>query len=81
MLAGDFSTVAGQRFDRIVFNAPFHDGVPKRDDERAYLGGAGSVFGVPKGITRPSERGRFCLRHFTSNRVGAVRRFFVTVLR
>ena len=46
LLAGDlFEPVAGQRFDRIVFNAPFHDGVPKRAEERAYLGGAGgSVF-------------------------------------
>lgn len=40
-LHGDlFEPVAGERFDRVVFNPPFHFGVPRDDAERAYLGGA-----------------------------------------
>lgn len=39
--AGDlFAPVAGERFDRVLFNPPFHFGEPADDAERAYLGGA-----------------------------------------
>ncbi len=39
-LHGDlFAPVAGQRFDRVLFNPPFHFGEPRSDAERAYLGG------------------------------------------
>jgi len=35
-----FEPVDGERFDRVVFNPPFHLGVPRDAGERAYLGGA-----------------------------------------
>jgi len=39
--AGDlFEPVKGERFDRVLFNPPFHLGEPADDAERAYLGGA-----------------------------------------
>jgi methylase of polypeptide subunit release factors len=39
-LHGDlFTPVHDERFDRIVFNPPFHLGEPRDDAERAYLGG------------------------------------------
>jgi methylase of polypeptide subunit release factors len=39
-LHGDlFAPVEGERFDRVLFNPPFHFGTPKDDSERAYLGG------------------------------------------
>ncbi len=42
LLAGDlFAPVHGERFDRVLFNPPFHFGEPRGDEERAYLGGAG----------------------------------------
>lgn len=42
--AGDlFAPVAGERFARILFNPPFHDGEPRSDTERAYMGGAGGA--------------------------------------
>lgn len=34
-----FEPVAGERFDRVLFNPPFHFGAPRDDTERAYLGG------------------------------------------
>ncbi|MCB9595330.1 MAG: methyltransferase [Sandaracinaceae bacterium] len=41
LLHGDlFAPVAGERFDRVLFNPPFHFGEPRDDAERAYLGGA-----------------------------------------
>jgi len=41
LLHGDlFAPVAGERFDRILFNPPFHFGEPRTEAERAYLGGA-----------------------------------------
>lgn len=42
LVTGDlFAPVAGERFERVVFNPPFHFGEPADDAERAYLGGAG----------------------------------------
>lgn len=35
-----FAPVRGERFDRVVFNPPFHLGAPTTAQERAYLGGA-----------------------------------------
>ena len=40
LLHGDlFSPVTGERFDRVVFNPPFHLGEPSDDADRACLGG------------------------------------------
>lgn len=40
LVHGDlFEPVAGERFDRVLFNPPFHFGAPRDDAERAYLGG------------------------------------------
>ena len=40
-LGGDlFQPVSAERFERVLFNPPFHLGVPRDDAERAYLGGA-----------------------------------------
>lgn len=42
LLSGDlFAPVPGERFDRVLFNPPFHFGEPADERERAYLGGAG----------------------------------------
>ena len=39
-LHGDlFEPVRGERFDRVLFNPPFHFGTPTDERERAYLGG------------------------------------------
>ncbi len=35
-----FDRVVGERFDRVLFNPPFHFGEPRNDAERATLGGA-----------------------------------------
>ncbi|MGE0784602.1 MAG: methyltransferase [Sandaracinaceae bacterium] len=41
LLSGDlFEPVTGERFDRVLFNPPFHLGEPRTDEERAYFGGA-----------------------------------------
>lgn len=40
LLAGDlFAPVAGERFDLVLFNPPFHVGRPRDDRDRSYLGG------------------------------------------
>ena len=42
LLHGDlFTPVADERFDRILFNPPFHIGEPKDDADKAYYGGGG----------------------------------------
>lgn len=35
-----FDPVAGERFDRVLFNPPFHFGEPRSEAERATMGGA-----------------------------------------
>lgn len=47
-LHGDlFALVRGERFDRVLFNPPFHFGAPRDDAERAYLGGPDSCVPAP----------------------------------
>jgi methylase of polypeptide subunit release factors len=61
-----FEPVAGERFDRVLFNPPFHFGEPADDAERAYLGGQdGAVVrrflaALPDHL-RPSGRGYLIL--------------------
>jgi len=70
-----FAPLAGARFDRVLFNPPFHFGEPRDDAERAYLGGAhGEVVrrflaALPEHL-RPSGRGYLILPRAERARYG-----------
>lgn len=92
LLVGDlFAPVAGERFDLVLFNPPFHVGEPQDDRDRAYLGGgAGEVVrrflsGLPGHSTRallalPAWERRSYEADLTRYRLRVVGRRYLPVL-